>query len=90
MDSLQIQIEELGYSRDRLQHRVDEARRKGEAIEADIENWLSKVDGIKQEFKDFLGNGDHARTRCSSSGSFPNMVSRHQLAGKQRRWCKLL
>ena len=90
VDSLQIQIEELGNSRDRLQHRVDEARRKGEAIEADVENWLSKVDGIKQESEDFLGNDDHARTRCSSSGSFPNMVSRHQLSRKAKKMVQVV
>ncbi|GMN68300.1 hypothetical protein TIFTF001_037361, partial [Ficus carica] len=85
IDNLKTQIQQLGYARDRLQHRVDEARRNGEEIEADVENWLSSADRIKEESENFLQSEDHAKTRCTSSGSFPNLVSRHQLSRKAKK-----
>ncbi|GMN20698.1 hypothetical protein TIFTF001_047153, partial [Ficus carica] len=85
IDNLKTQIQQLGEARDRLQHRVDEARRNGEEIEADVENWLSSADRIKEESENFLQSEDHAKTRCTSSGPFPNLVSRRQLSRKAKK-----
>ncbi|GMN68302.1 hypothetical protein TIFTF001_037360 [Ficus carica] len=85
IENLKAQIQQLGYERDRLQNRVDEARRNGEEIDAEVENWLSSADRIKEESENFLQSEDHAKTRCTSSGSFPNLVSRHQLSRKAKK-----
>ena len=41
--NLETQIRELRNAKDRLQHAVDEVTRNAEGIEADVEEWLSKV-----------------------------------------------
>lgn len=80
IDHLKTQIQKLGHARERLQHSVDEARRNVEEIEADVQDWLSKVGKITEEANNIILKGlGQANTTCLSL-SFPNLLSRRKLS----------
>ncbi|XP_062082762.1 disease resistance protein RPS2-like isoform X2 [Humulus lupulus] len=72
-------MQELKNARDRLQHRVEEARNNCQEIEADVQRWLSSVRQISEEAEKFLNHEGHAKAVCSC-GSLPHLVRRHQLS----------
>ncbi|XP_062076326.1 uncharacterized protein LOC133781369 [Humulus lupulus] len=85
VDNLKIRMQDLKDARERLQHRVDEARNNCEEIEADVQNWLNNVDKISLEAETFLSHGDHAKVECSSCGSVLHLVTRHQFSRKAKK-----
>ncbi|XP_062083144.1 probable disease resistance protein At4g27220 [Humulus lupulus] len=84
VDNLKTRMQELKNARDRLQHRVEEARNNCQEIEADVQRWLSSVDRISEEAETFLNHEGHAKAVCSC-GSLPNLVTRHQLSRKAKK-----
>ncbi|XP_062083141.1 uncharacterized protein LOC133789321 isoform X2 [Humulus lupulus] len=84
VDNLKTRMQELKNARDRLQHRVEEARNNCQEIEADVQSWLSSVDRISEEAETFLKHEGHAKAVCSC-GSLPHLVTRHQLSRKAKK-----
>ncbi|KAK6921624.1 NB-ARC, partial [Dillenia turbinata] len=54
--NLKEETENLEYKRDRVQGEVSIAERRGELIEADVQNWLKKVQEIFNEADALLGD----------------------------------
>ncbi|XP_062083056.1 disease resistance protein At4g27190-like [Humulus lupulus] len=84
VDNLKTRMQELKNARDRLQHRVEEAKNNCLEIEADVQSWLSSVDRISEEAETFLNHEGHAKAVCSC-GSLPHLVTRHQLSRKAKK-----
>ncbi|XP_062082835.1 probable disease resistance protein At4g27220 [Humulus lupulus] len=84
VENLNTRMQELKNARDRLQHRVEEARNNCQEIEADVQSWLSRVDQISEEAETFLNHEGHAKVVCSC-GSLPHLVTRHQLSRKAKK-----
>ncbi|GMN25193.1 hypothetical protein TIFTF001_000840 [Ficus carica] len=76
--NLETQIRQLRNAKDRLHHAVDEATRNAEGIEADVEEWLSKVN-------ETINAADGSIQQCQAGASnfgHCNIVSRYQLSRK--------
>ncbi|OAY25941.1 probable disease resistance protein At5g63020 [Manihot esculenta] len=71
---LQEQVKILEGVRDDLQVSVDAAKRNGEVIRKEVQNWTSMVDGILSEANKLLGKASKVR--------FHNLASRYQLSRK--------
>ncbi|KAG8635211.1 hypothetical protein MANES_16G008700v8 [Manihot esculenta] len=71
---LQEQVKILEGVRDDLQVSVDAAKRNGEVIRKEVQNWISMVDGILSEANKLLGKASKVR--------FHNLASRYQLSRK--------
>ncbi|PON37183.1 NB-ARC domain containing protein, partial [Parasponia andersonii] len=84
VDNLNNQTQELGVRKNRLGNRVEEARRNGEEIEGDVQDWLKEVEQIAEKTNSFLEDERHTKTRCSGC-SFPNIVLRHKLSRKAKK-----
>lgn len=85
VDSLKNEIKHLKYLKDKMQHSVDDATRKGDGVEVEVQNWLTKVCGIYEETEKYLEHEGQANTKCSSIGSFPNPILRHRLSKKAKK-----
>ncbi|XP_062081091.1 probable disease resistance protein At4g27220 [Humulus lupulus] len=84
VDYLKTRMQELKNARDRLQHRVEEAKNNCQEIEADVQSWLSSVDRIFEEAETFLNHEGHAKAVCSC-GSLPHLLTQHQLSRKAKK-----
>ncbi|KAF4378016.1 hypothetical protein G4B88_004623, partial [Cannabis sativa] len=84
VEKLKTQAQDLKDAKDRLQHRVEEARNNCQEIEADVKRWLSSFDQISEKVDTFLNHEDHAKAACSC-GSLPHLVTRHQLSRKAKK-----
>lgn len=84
VENLKTQARDLQDAKERVQHSVDNARRRGEEIEADVQNWLNRVYVICEEVESFIKDKVQANTGCSS-GSSLNLVSRYQLGRKAKK-----
>ena len=54
VDNLRTQVKKLEDARDRVQHRVEVAKRNVEEIEANVQSWLTCVEGIIAEAREFF------------------------------------
>lgn len=77
----------MKYLKDKVQHSVDEAARKGEEIENEVQNWLDRVKGISEEAEKYLEREGQANVNCSIR-SFPNLILRHQLSREAKKMTK--
>lgn len=82
--NLRTQIQHLRYVKDKVEHSVDDAIRKGEEIENEVQNWLNRVSGISEEAEKYFEHEGQANTNCSI-GSVPNLVSLHRLSRKAKK-----
>ena len=46
LQNLKIEVDDLKSERVRTEHQVDEAKRKGEEIEENVENWLATANNV--------------------------------------------
>nr|XP_015876338.3 probable disease resistance protein At4g27220 [Ziziphus jujuba var. spinosa]XP_048326897.1 probable disease resistance protein At4g27220 [Ziziphus jujuba var. spinosa]XP_048326898.1 probable disease resistance protein At4g27220 [Ziziphus jujuba var. spinosa] len=85
VENLRTHVQHLKDAKDRLHHSIDEAKRNGEEIEADVVNWLSRVDRmISEHTENFLTNEGQLNMKCLS-GNFPDLVSRHRMSRKANK-----
>ncbi|KAJ7962091.1 Disease resistance protein [Quillaja saponaria] len=84
VENLKTQAQRLEEKRDRIQREVDDAKRNGEEIHTDVQNWLSKVNELIGEANKLYEDEGHAIMECST-GSCPNVLSRHQLSRKSNK-----
>ncbi|XP_031273658.1 disease resistance protein At4g27190-like [Pistacia vera] len=82
INDLKNQVEDLGNARERVEHQVDEARRRGEVVEKDVERWLKRVNDFAEGVvKPITGDEDKAKKRCFI-GLCPNLIQRYMLGKK--------
>ncbi|KAK9289331.1 hypothetical protein L1049_007486 [Liquidambar formosana] len=79
MKTLKTQIEKLGDIKSGVQRSIEAAARNGEVIGADVERWLTTVNGINEELQRFLEDEAQMNPRCLS-GWCPNLRSRYSLS----------
>ncbi|XP_022720196.1 disease resistance protein At4g27190-like [Durio zibethinus] len=81
IQTLKNQAESLKDARERVQHSVDAAKRNGEEIYHDVDNWLTTVDKIAEEVKKVLQDEEKAKKKCFI-GLCPNFWTRYKLSVK--------
>ncbi|KAJ7961869.1 Disease resistance protein [Quillaja saponaria] len=84
-ENLRTQFRSLEETKDRVQREVDAAKRNGQEIHPDVQNWLSKVNELIEEATKLFGDEGRATTGCFSTGSCPNVLSRHQVSRKSTK-----
>lgn len=84
LDELKTQIKILEYGRERLLHSVDDAKRRGEEIETDVDNWLKDVEDITEEVYDFLECEGQANKKCFRA-IFPDLALYYRLSRKAKQ-----
>ncbi|KAF7840440.1 putative disease resistance protein [Senna tora] len=81
---LKHEFHELQNEREAVQHRVDDAQRQGEDIEAKVQDWFTQVNEITELVDKFYEKETHANTDCSFK-SCPNLWLRHQISRKANK-----
>ncbi|KAJ1434236.1 P-loop containing nucleoside triphosphate hydrolase [Sesbania bispinosa] len=84
VERLKPEVQTLKGNKDSVQHYADQAKRNGEEIENNVQNWLNKVDVIVAEAEKLIDSEDHAKAECCT-GHFPNLWTRHQLSRKIKK-----
>lgn len=79
LQNLRSQVENLNAAKDRMQHTIDEVKRKSTRVEADVEKWLQNVDLISVEVNTFLEDERHAKNKYLL-GLFPNPILYYQIS----------
>ncbi|KAG8661263.1 hypothetical protein MANES_02G215700v8 [Manihot esculenta] len=81
--NLEEEVEKLSHAKLRVEHTVEVARRNPlEQIEADVQQWLAKVDSVAEDAdKILLQHKDGGKRRCFM-GLCPNLIRRHQISRK--------
>ncbi|KAJ6876885.1 hypothetical protein NC651_029794 [Populus alba x Populus x berolinensis] len=79
---LKEEVDKLKNARERMQHLVDEDRRKGKVIEEDVAKWLLEVDGITEKVERELAQDEGGVKKKCFMGLCPNFKTRYQLGKK--------
>ncbi|XP_021281522.1 probable disease resistance protein At4g27220 isoform X2 [Herrania umbratica] len=83
VESLKIGVEKLKDARERVRHLIEEAKRRGEEIEQDVEKWLTQVNK-KLSDQDQEEDADKAKNKCLI-GLCPNLKTRYQLSKRAEK-----
>jgi hypothetical protein len=79
---LKEEVDKLKNARERLQHLVDEDRRKGKVIQDDVAKWLLEVDGITEKVERELAQDEGGVKKKCFMGLCPNFKTRYQFGNK--------
>ncbi|KAG6751661.1 hypothetical protein NC652_030745 [Populus alba x Populus x berolinensis] len=79
---LKEEVDKLKNARERMQHLVDEDRRKGKVIEEDVAKWLLEVDGITEKVERELAQDEGGVKKKCFMGLCPNFKTRYQFGKK--------
>ncbi|KAJ7954365.1 Disease resistance protein [Quillaja saponaria] len=82
VENLKTQVQRLEETKDRVQRDVDAAKRNGQEIHTDVQSSLSKVNELIEGASKLYGDEGRATMGCYSTGSCPNVLSRHQILEK--------
>ncbi|GAY66695.1 hypothetical protein CUMW_250850 [Citrus unshiu] len=89
LQNLKTEVESLKSERVSTQHLVDEAKRKGEEIEENVENWLASANNVIVEADKFTDDEATANKRCFK-GFCPNLNTRRGLNKEVERQKKAI
>ncbi|KAJ8760387.1 hypothetical protein K2173_015054 [Erythroxylum novogranatense] len=81
IQGLKEEVEKLVLVRERVQHMIDDARRNGEEVEADVRKWLKAVHDIVEEASHSFDVEEHEETSFFD-GLYPNFMLRYQISKK--------
>ncbi|KAL9447622.1 hypothetical protein AB3S75_015151 [Citrus x aurantiifolia] len=84
LQNLKIEVDDLKSERVRTEHQVDEAKRKGEEIEENVENWLATTNNVIVEAVKFTDDEAIANKHCFK-GLCPNLKTRRRLSKEVER-----
>jgi len=62
LDGLKRRVKHLGDVKERLDRQCDQARRKGDIVEARVEGWFKEVGEFETSFENYLKNAGHKKT----------------------------
>ncbi|KAJ7971603.1 Disease resistance protein [Quillaja saponaria] len=85
VENLKTQVLRLEETKDRVQRDVDAAKRNGEEIHTDVQNWLSKVNELIEEASKLYVDEGRATMGCYPICSCPNVLSRQQVSWKSTK-----
>ncbi|KAM3706831.1 hypothetical protein ACJW31_03G180700 [Castanea mollissima] len=77
--NLSNEVDELNDARDGVQRKVQAARDNVEEIEANVQRWLTRVQGINKEVQEFLKEEGQAKLKCF------NLKARYQIGRKAHK-----
>ncbi|XP_030958838.1 disease resistance protein At4g27190-like [Quercus lobata] len=80
-DNLEPQVKDLQEARGRVRRDCDVAKNNVQTIEAGVQTWLTRSDGIIAEAEEFIRNSGQAKMTCCN-GWCPNLKSRYQVSKK--------
>ncbi|KAH9754134.1 Importin subunit alpha-2 [Citrus sinensis] len=84
LQNLNTEVAKLKSERVSTEHQVDEAKRKGEEIEENVENWLATANSVIEEADKFTEDEATANKRCFK-GLCPNLKTRPRLSEEAER-----
>ncbi|KAH9754170.1 Disease resistance protein [Citrus sinensis] len=84
LQNLNTEVVKLKSERVNTEHQVDEAKRKGEEIEENVENWLATANSVIEEADKFTEDEATANKRCFK-GLCPNLKTRPRLSKEAER-----
>ncbi|XP_052298351.1 probable disease resistance protein At4g27220 isoform X3 [Citrus sinensis] len=84
LQNLNTEVAKLKSERVSTEHQVDEAKRKGEEIEENVENWLATANSVIEEADKFTEDEATANKRCFK-GLCPNLKTRPRLSKEAER-----
>ncbi|ESR46232.1 hypothetical protein CICLE_v10003132mg [Citrus x clementina] len=84
LQNLNTEVVKLKSERVNTEHQVDEAKRKGEEIEENVENWLATANSVIKEADKFTEDEATANKRCFK-GLCPNLKTRPRLSKEAER-----
>ncbi|KAL9450760.1 hypothetical protein AB3S75_012486 [Citrus x aurantiifolia] len=84
LQNLNTEVVKLKSERVNTEHQVDEAKRKGEEIEENVENWLAAANSVIEEADKFTEDESTANKRCFK-GLCPNLKTRPRLSKEAER-----
>ncbi|KDO44058.1 hypothetical protein CISIN_1g041612mg, partial [Citrus sinensis] len=64
LQNLKSEVDNLKSERVRTEHQVDEAKRKGEEIEENVENWLARANNVIEAADNFTKDEATTNKRC--------------------------
>ncbi|XP_044481226.1 uncharacterized protein LOC123207811 [Mangifera indica] len=80
-ENLKAQFEKLTLVRQRVLHNIEVARRNGEEIDEDFQEWMINVDKLIENAVKIFLDERKGKKRCFG-GLCPNLGTRHQLSKK--------
>ncbi|KAJ4836119.1 hypothetical protein Tsubulata_035425, partial [Turnera subulata] len=83
IQNLAQEVEELKDVKDNVKHLVEDERRKGKEIEANVQKLLARVDGVTEETDKFFELEEKAKKRCFF-GVYPDLKKRQQFSRKAK------
>ncbi|KAH9688180.1 hypothetical protein KPL70_015044 [Citrus sinensis] len=84
LQNLKSEVDNLKSERVRTEHQVDEAKRKGEEIEENVENWLARANNVIEAADNFTKDEATTNKRCFK-GLCPNLKTRCRLSKEAER-----
>ncbi|GAY66433.1 hypothetical protein CUMW_248710 [Citrus unshiu] len=84
LQNLKTEVDNLKSERVRTEHQVDEAKRKGEEIEENVENWLARANNVIEAADNFTKDEAVANNRCFK-GLCPDLKTRCRLSREAER-----
>ncbi|XP_044482728.1 disease resistance protein SUMM2-like isoform X3 [Mangifera indica] len=87
--NLKTQVEKLKDARERIHHSINDARRRGEEIEGDVEKWLISVNKSCDEAERIFEHEDQEKNWCLM-GLCPNFMAQYRISKKSVRRVKAI
>ena len=84
LDNLKTEVDNLKSEKVSIEHRVAEAKTKGEAIEENVENWLEGANDVIVKADKFTDDEAIENKRCFK-GLIPNLKTRRRLSKEAER-----
>ncbi|KAF8020373.1 hypothetical protein BT93_G0928 [Corymbia citriodora subsp. variegata] len=81
---LKDKVQKLRDARDRVQDSIDEARRNGKQIDAEVVRWAKDVENVANEARDILEQDGRNKRNCCCKW-LPNPKVRYHLGREARR-----
>lgn len=63
-EKLRNQLQNLSYTKERVEAKIDEAASEGNIILTDVKNWMEQVDDISEQVENLLEDEDNIKGSC--------------------------
>ncbi|XP_044465712.1 disease resistance protein At4g27190-like [Mangifera indica] len=80
-ENLKAHVEKLSLVKQRVLHMIEVARRNGEEVDMDVQEWLISVNKFINEANTIIEDESKGKKKCFG-GLCPNLGTRHQLSKK--------
>ncbi|XP_044466116.1 uncharacterized protein LOC123196240 isoform X2 [Mangifera indica] len=88
-ENLKAQVEKHNLVKQRVLHKIEVARRNGEEIDQEVQDWMINVNKLIDEANKIIPDEGKGKKRCFG-GLCPNLGIRHQLSKKAENKVKAM